>query len=228
MKANDWQPFIAEWRDVPAGVINAAQQRLWVALGNRAGEVAYRINTDQTFVQTLARLAIRHYLRAREAQFATKEKQTLVTYKVADCFAKSLFYYRDGDLDAWLPATLPVLPAGNPKCLVTAGSETFRQVAERELCVSGKSNEELMKLLVEKQKCFSLKQIEVAVARHQTGNKSFGLLDNGSANFFFVEGEGGSVFVVNVSLSSDGWRARVDRFGDGRVWSAGRRVFFRN
>lgn len=46
------------WTQVPAGDINAANQRLWVAIGDNAEEVAARINTDPTFVANIARLMV--------------------------------------------------------------------------------------------------------------------------------------------------------------------------
>lgn len=46
------------WTQVPAGDINAANQRLWVAIGDNAEEVATRINTDPAFVANIARLIV--------------------------------------------------------------------------------------------------------------------------------------------------------------------------
>lgn len=46
------------WTLVPAGEINGAQQRIWVALGDKADEVATRINTDPAFVANIARLMV--------------------------------------------------------------------------------------------------------------------------------------------------------------------------
>lgn len=46
------------WTQVPAGDINAANQRLWVAVGDNADEVATRINTDPTFVANIARFLV--------------------------------------------------------------------------------------------------------------------------------------------------------------------------
>lgn len=43
------------WTKVPAGEINAANQRLWGALGDSADKVATRINTDPAFVEGIAR-----------------------------------------------------------------------------------------------------------------------------------------------------------------------------
>ncbi len=42
------------WTQVPAGDINAANQRLWVAIGDNAEEVATHINTDPVFVTKIA------------------------------------------------------------------------------------------------------------------------------------------------------------------------------
>jgi len=47
-----------KWTQVPAGDINAANQRLWVAIGDNAEEVATRINTDPAFVAKIARLMV--------------------------------------------------------------------------------------------------------------------------------------------------------------------------
>ena len=46
------------WTQVPAGEINGAQQRLWVAIGDNADEVVTRINTDPAFVANIARLMV--------------------------------------------------------------------------------------------------------------------------------------------------------------------------
>jgi len=46
------------WTQVPAGDINAANQRLWVAIGDNADEVATRINTDPGFVTNIARFMV--------------------------------------------------------------------------------------------------------------------------------------------------------------------------
>lgn len=47
-----------KWTQVPAGDINAANQRLWVAIGDNAEEVATRINTNPAFVANIARLMV--------------------------------------------------------------------------------------------------------------------------------------------------------------------------
>lgn len=43
------------WKKVSAGEINAANQRLWAAIGSNAQEIANRINTDPAFVKRVAR-----------------------------------------------------------------------------------------------------------------------------------------------------------------------------
>jgi hypothetical protein len=47
-----------KWLDIPAGTKNGAEQRLWVALGDNASAVADRINSDDKFVEDLARFAV--------------------------------------------------------------------------------------------------------------------------------------------------------------------------
>ena len=47
-----------KWTDIPHGTITAAEQRLWVAIGDNADVVATRINTDPGFVTRLAGFAV--------------------------------------------------------------------------------------------------------------------------------------------------------------------------
>jgi hypothetical protein len=199
-----------KWNEVPAGVIKGAEQRLWVALGEQAEEVATTINAYPKFTRDIAR-------RIEEALPST-------TYRVADCFRK--FAHRDSDLDKWLPVTLTNLADGNPVHMQVKEGETFADMAMRH--TSTATPEEASNALIEQGKCFSLLQIEAMVNRHEAGDKSGGLLENDYANFFFVEGANGAVFVVDVGRCDDGWRVFVRRFGfDGR-WDAGGRSFFRN
>lgn len=44
-----------KWNDTLAGIIAGAQQRLWVALGDNADQIATRINSDESFVTNIAR-----------------------------------------------------------------------------------------------------------------------------------------------------------------------------
>lgn len=45
-----------KWTDVPAGIINAAQQRLWVALGDAADVVANNIVENPSYLDSVARV----------------------------------------------------------------------------------------------------------------------------------------------------------------------------
>jgi hypothetical protein len=219
------------WTELRAGELKGAEQRFWAALFGHAEEIVKRINTDPDFTEGLGGMVVRYHKKTLANKKARTEKEGKgVTYRVADCFAnRNLFYQPDSDIVRWLPATLPNLPAGSPKCLVTKENEIFRQMAERELGASGKSDQELMKLLVEKQKCFSLKQIEEAVVNGYVGDdKSLKLHPDGKANFFFVEGESGAVFVVSVGRPDDRRGVHILRFACACGWGACRLVFFRN
>ena len=46
-----------KWTDVPAGVINAAQQRFWVAVGDSADEIADKMCKDPDFLGKLTAFA---------------------------------------------------------------------------------------------------------------------------------------------------------------------------
>jgi len=47
------------WSEIPAGELNAASQRLWVALGENAQKVVTRINNVPGFVDTIAQFALK-------------------------------------------------------------------------------------------------------------------------------------------------------------------------
>lgn len=43
-----------KWTEIPSGELHAAEQRLRVAWGDKAGEIVKRINTDPGFVNLIA------------------------------------------------------------------------------------------------------------------------------------------------------------------------------
>lgn len=61
------------WTQVPAGDINAANQRLWVAVGNNADGVAARINSDPAFVANIARLMVSGVYKPSTSQKLARE-----------------------------------------------------------------------------------------------------------------------------------------------------------
>ncbi|HUD04342.1 MAG TPA: hypothetical protein VMR73_02500 [Candidatus Paceibacterota bacterium] len=61
------------WTQVPAGELNAANQRLWVAIGDNAEEVTTRINTDPAFVTNIARLMVNGGYEPSTSQKASRE-----------------------------------------------------------------------------------------------------------------------------------------------------------
>ncbi len=65
--------YMKVWTQVPAGDINAANQRLWGAIGDNAEEVASRINTDPTFVANIARLMINGGYEPSDSQKLARE-----------------------------------------------------------------------------------------------------------------------------------------------------------
>ncbi len=62
----------------------------------------------------------------------------------------------------------------------------------------------------------------------QPGGKSGFLLNNGSANIFYVEGKNGEVFAVRVGWLADyrQWGVLGWRLGEGGYWRAGLRVLY--
>lgn len=62
-----------KWTDIQAGTINAAEQRLWVALGENAGDVATRMNNDPAFVTNVARFMVNGGYEATTSQKNAKK-----------------------------------------------------------------------------------------------------------------------------------------------------------
>lgn len=147
--------------------------------------------------------------------------------KTSDCFTdKSRYCYRDPDLGAWLPKNQPDQPERNFSVQQLSKDGTFKQAVESFLETSG-DVETLAGLLKERGCTTTLPVIESLIER-QEGGEDVGLRTNGYANFFFVEDKDGSVSVVRAYRSGGRWRVGVRRLGDGGVWGADGRFFFRN
>ena len=125
---------------------------------------------------------------------------------VGQCFTdKSVFAYRDSDLDNLLPTTLK--ESGETK---VSGYELTKVTTEADLAkVGGKFT--------------NLLQIEDLILRTEKGENT-GLITNGYANIFFL-GVGNSVFAVDAYRDSGGWYIYCDRFRARDAWSAGRGFF---
>ena len=152
---------------------------------------------------------------------ATEAKPT------ADCFTnQARYYYRDDDLDKFLPKNQSAQDASQFAVCELTETATFQQVAESVLGVSG-DIQTLSKLLIQHGHTTSLLAIEALIKRQESG-EDVGLLTNGWANFFLVENKDGSVSVVCVHRLAGGWSVLQSSFGCGYGWAAGRRFFFRN
>lgn len=144
------------------------------------------------------------------------------------CFTdRSRYYYRDTDLDRWLPKNQP---AGTEKQF--SGRELARNATFAEMVadITGITGDvaTMSKALIEGGHTVTCPQIEDATERQEKG-EAVGLQTIGYANLFFVEGADGSVLVVRVNRY-DGrqWFVNVHRLDDSCVWSAEGRVFARN
>ncbi|MBI5004000.1 hypothetical protein HZC00_02825 [Candidatus Kaiserbacteria bacterium] len=146
------------------------------------------------------------------------------------CFAGAIWGYRDSDIDRWFPARQIAQTAGsvgvyqlqNPK------GTAFREMALAALKASpDTSNDQLAKMLKERGLTFTIQAIERLVERQESG-EDVGLRTDGYANLAFAEDANGSVSVLRVGRSVDGWGAYVYRFGDGGRWRAEYRLLLRN
>lgn len=57
-----------KWTDVPHGKIKGASERIWVTLGDRAGHVVDRINSDPEFVEKISQLMVNGYYEPSTSQ----------------------------------------------------------------------------------------------------------------------------------------------------------------
>ena len=153
---------------------------------------------------------------------ATKTKPT------TNCFTDTArYYYRDNDLDRYLPKNQSDQAESQFGVLPLTETTTFKEFAESVLGTQG-DLKTLAKLLQQRGYTTTLPAIEVLNERQESGEDT-GLLTNGWANFFFVDNEDGeSVSVVYVPRSGRLWSVCQNSFGDGRRWFAGYRFFLRN
>ncbi|OHB01674.1 MAG: hypothetical protein A3A96_03375 [Candidatus Zambryskibacteria bacterium RIFCSPLOWO2_01_FULL_39_39] len=158
---------------------------------------------------------------------------TIAGKKTSECFTnKSRYYYRDGNLDVWLPKNQPNQSESKFSVQQLAQSATFRQAVENFLGQSG-DIVVLARLLKELGYITTLPTIESLIERQEAG-EDVGLWTNGYANFFFVEekaeneGEEPSVSVVGARRHDGQWLVHVDRLDVASEWNTEDRFFFRN
>ena len=153
---------------------------------------------------------------------ATKTKPT------TNCFTDTArYYYRDNDLDRYLPKNQSDQAESQFGVLPLTETTTFKEFAESVLGTQG-DLKTLAKLLQQRGYTTTLPAIEVLNERQESGEDT-GLLTNGWANFFFVDNEDGeSVSVVGVGRCGGQWAVGRDSFGYDSRWDAGRRFFLRN
>lgn len=148
--------------------------------------------------------------------------------KIATLF-KEGFPYRDRDIDSWMTKQAPIVDSGLSICyeLIEEGP-TFLDMARSVLEVGSEvEQEQIAKLLIERGKTFSPKQVEDLKKRFVDGETEIGFNTNGYANLFFVHDEK-SVFVLNVNQNSDDWNVKVNKLGNSNRWNRENRLFSRN
>jgi hypothetical protein len=148
---------------------------------------------------------------------------------IADCFTnRSVFTYRDPDLDTWFFKEIPSVPSGAATTYqLVKDVPTLSQTARFVLGETTNDPDTLAKLLVERGKTFSPKQVEDLVSRRECSDRTPGLIDNGCANFFFVHDAQNRVCVLGIDRSADGWGVGVYGVEYEFGWGAGTRLLVR-
>jgi hypothetical protein len=152
---------------------------------------------------------------------------TVARKKTSDCFIdKSQYYYRDPNLDAWLPKIQLDQPESKFSVQRLTQGATFKRAVESFLGVTG-DIQTLSQALHGRGAVTTLPVIESLIERQEAG-EDVGLQTNGYANFFFTENADGSVSVVDARRNVRGWNVSVCHLGNDYVWYADDRFFFRN
>lgn len=133
-----------------------------------------------------------------------------------DCLAGSSWYYRDSDLDAWLPKKQPA-QEGKVTVIIRDKEQTLLEMAQEYL---GTTDPEKIKPY-----CLTLPMAEKMIEE-----RSAELRTDGYANFFFVEtgNEEEPVSVADVDRGDPRWYANVRRLGSDDRWHADRRLLVCN
>jgi len=146
--------------------------------------------------------------------------------KTSDCFLGSRYYYRDPDLDNWLPKMEPSGKEGQLTIYQLEKELSFKGVAQAILGVDEASLNNLAKGFIDRGHVVVLPQIELLIERTDAGENT-GLRTDGRINFFFVENEEGGVSVISVCLYDDKrFSVCIYRLNDGRLWSVMMSQFF--
>lgn len=141
--------------------------------------------------------------------------------KTRDCMSNTAhWYYRDSDIDHWLPAKQPAHTEGVISVYQMQKGMTFRETAAAVLQIgAGTSLDLLAKALKENGHVLTLPDIEQMVEKQESG-EDVGLRTDGWANFAFVEDAVGSVSVARFRRDHGRWYVDVRRLGyDNRCYA---------
>lgn len=212
----------------PSYELGIQLDRNWVALKARLGpEEAQRLNENFDLVHGIARGDVKRMapvlLKPIASSVSIPEAPAV---KIADCFkvGDGVYAYRDPDFDRWLPKEVQAVGAGMASTFELSQELTFQGMVRMHV---GGFTDELEKALIQKDKCWSPKQIDEAIRNCEKGQNPLKLWTDGYANFFFIE-IGGHVFAVDAYRSPYGWNVNVYEFADAHHWLAEDRVSFRN
>lgn len=199
-----------KWSDVPAGIINAAQQRLWGALGEAADVVANNIVENPRYLDSVAAI-LTSGVASAQSETAEVKKPTLIFRKQT------------------LLGSTPVSVYGLGKRLTFAQMfcALMNLADDAPLDVIEKLAKERKHTLTPEQHDRMLES-QAKFFRKEKGGEDFGLRDDGWANLIPVEYPDGTVSVVRARWGGGGWGRRRYSLGSGGVWSRGDRLVVSN
>lgn len=130
------------------------------------------------------------------------------TKPTKDFFKGKKYYYRDSDIDSWLPKKQEVVDKLYFKVMPFDKMVTFKEA------------------FGENPNTFSLDEIEKLIDKTDNG-ENIGLRTDGFNNLFPVKSKDG-VAVVRVDRDERQWRVSVDRLDNDYRWDVEGRFFSRN
>lgn len=146
--------------------------------------------------------------------------------KTSDCFTnEERYYYRDADLDTWLPTDQPAQPESNFSVQELGQQATFLEALASIGIVGDVAS--VAKEIKKRGLTTTLPTIETLVERQELGQDT-GLRTDGYANFFFVEDKDGGVSLVSLYRDGRQWHVDMSRLDHDNRWYVGNRFFFRN
>lgn len=212
-----------KWTDVPAGIINGATQRFWLALDEDAGTVANRINTDPDYLAHLVSFAVSSELISPASTLlelvTTSEVAGVSSFIAEEKFREGKT--TDGVKTVWFNDNFKKNFLGKREQSIAPATLRIQKLKKDSfdapiLAELGDAAET------------TLAQLWELLKKQGSGQKGT-LLVNGWANIAYIRDKNGNLWAVRAGWDSayDGWDVSALSVGSPGRWIAGSLVVSR-